>query len=273
MKGEINVSIIIPTYCPKDYLWECLDSLGNQTIDKRLFEVVLVLNGCNEPYRQAIEVYIIKHPSMRFVFIQTDIGGVSNARNMGLDASNGEYIAFIDDDDYVSPTYIQELYSRATPEIIPVCYPLSFKDGSTTMTPYNITQDYYKNEGGALCHYTKVRRFFSGPVYKLIHKDIIGNRRFDVRFKNGEDSLFMFLISDKYGKVALTSRDAIYYRRIRQGSAVTVKKPKKAIVSNFIRIETELWRIYIKHPFRYNLRFLLAKSIGAVHGLIEQLSI
>ena len=273
MNGIIKVSIIIPTYCPKDYLWECLDSLDNQTFDKSSFEVILVLNGCNEPYKQAVKEYIIKHPSMQFVFIQTDVGGVSNARNIGLGASNGEYITFIDDDDYVSPTYVQELYLKAAPDVISVCYPLSFKDGSTTTAPYNITRDYYRNEGRETCSYIRARRFFSGPVYKLIHKDIIGNRRFDVRFKNGEDSLYMFLISDRFGKVALTSRDAIYYRRIRRGSAVTVKKSKTTILSNFIRVEAELWRIYIMHPFRYSFRFLLAKSISAVHGLIEQLSI
>ncbi len=270
MDDAIKVSVIIPTYRPKDYLWDCLDSLVNQTIEKSLFEVVLVLNGCNEPYQSVIKEYIHLHPSIRFVFIQTDEGGVSNARNIGLDSSSGEYIAFIDDDDYVSPTYIQELYFKATPETVAICYPLSFIDGSSDFSPYNITRDYYKNEKESFCHFTKARRFFSGPVYKLIHRDIIGDRRFDVRFKNGEDSLFMFLISDRLGMVAITSRNAVYYRRVREGSAMTVKKTKSAVLQNFIKFETALWKIYIKHPFRYNLRFLLAKSIGAIHWVIEQ---
>ncbi len=273
MDDLIKVSIIIPTYRPKGYLWDCLNSIVNQTFDKRLFEVVLVLNGCNEPYHTEIKEYIKQHTSIRFVFIQTDKGGVSNARNIGIDSSNGEYIAFIDDDDYVSPTYIEELYSKASPDMVSICYPLSFNDGSAVFTPYLITQDYYKNEKDSLCHYKKVRRFFSGPVYKLIHKNIIGDRRFDIRFKNGEDSLFMFLISDRLGMVALTSRNAVYYRRIRKGSAVTKKKSKKAVLSNFLKLELELWKIYLKHPSKYNLCFLLAKSKGAIRGAIEQISI
>ena len=271
MNGEIKVSIIIPSFCPQEYLWDCLNSLENQTFDKKLFEIILILNGCREPYQSAINDYIKKHPSLQIVFIQTDKGGVSNARNIGIDASKGEYIAFIDDDDYVSSTYIEELYTKAKPDVVSVCYPLSFIEGTSDFFPYNITKDYIKNEKASLCYYTKARRFFTGPVYKLIHRDIIGNRRFDIRFKNGEDSIFMYLISDRFGIVALSSRKTIYYRRIRPGSAETSKKSNRIIITNCFKMVKELWKIYLNHPSRYSLRFLLAKSFGAVRWALVQM--
>ena len=51
---ETKISVIIPTYLPKDYLWECMDSLENQTLSKDEFEVILVLNGEREPYESNI---------------------------------------------------------------------------------------------------------------------------------------------------------------------------------------------------------------------------
>ena len=59
MKPEVTV--IIPTYKPQAYLYECLDSVFSQTLDKDMFEVVVVLNGCNEPYRSGVEQWIGRH--------------------------------------------------------------------------------------------------------------------------------------------------------------------------------------------------------------------
>ena len=105
----MEISVIIPTYKPQDYLWRCLDSLDGQTLAKDKFEVILVLNGCKEPYDGEIKNYAVNHSQLPLDYIQTDKGGVSNARNIGIDAANGDYITFIDDDDYVSPRYLEAL--------------------------------------------------------------------------------------------------------------------------------------------------------------------
>ena len=110
----MKISVIIPTYKPQSYLWECLDSLVQQTLSKECFEVILVLNGCTEPYKSAIEEYIAeKMQGMNVNFIHTEMGGVSNARNVALDAAVGEYITFLDDDDYISDCMLSELYEVA----------------------------------------------------------------------------------------------------------------------------------------------------------------
>lgn len=107
----MKISVIIPTYKPQDYLWECLDSLVAQTFPKEDFEVILVLNGCHEPWNSTIREYIdTRMQGMNVNYMHTNQGGVSNARNIALDKVKGEYITFIDDDDLISPTYLEVLH-------------------------------------------------------------------------------------------------------------------------------------------------------------------
>lgn len=266
----MKISVIVPTYKPKEYLWECLDSLVAQTLPGSEWELLLVLNGCCEPWRTEIENYISsKMQGMNVVFVQTDTPGVSNARNIALDRACGEYITFIDDDDYVSPQYLEELLSKASEKIISLCYPLSFVDGTDCYEPYYITNNYIENDRNCPCGFMKARKYFNGPVYKLLSKDIIGDRRFNVNFKNGEDSLFMFLISDKFINVDFTSKDAVYYRRIRQDSATTCSRSVSEIVWNGIKWNIELSKIVFSTPFRYNWIFYIISILGSIHSIIK----
>ena len=103
----MKISIIIPTYKPQSYLWECLSSLSNQTFPKEDYEILLVLNGCENPYKLEIESFISKRSSnVNIQLIHTLDAGVSNARNIALSYVKGEYVTFIDDDDFVSPLFL-----------------------------------------------------------------------------------------------------------------------------------------------------------------------
>jgi len=267
---EYKISVIVPTYQPGGYLWECLEALRNQTFPLSDFEVLIVLNGKETPWRNEIDKYISDNKIDNYTLLYTPQSGVSNARNIALDNAKGEYIAFIDDDDFVSPSYLDELYKHASPEKVSLCYPLSFVDGTQEYKPYLITRDYIKNIENCPCDFKKARRFFSGPVYKLIHKDIIGNRRFNVKFRNGEDSIFMFEISDALKMVDFTSKNAVYHRRVRIGSALLRKKSSLEVWGNCIRMISAYTGILIKHPFRYSCNFYITRLLGAIHGAIEQ---
>lgn len=265
----MKISVIVPTYKPKDYLWECLESIYNQTFSKNEYELILVLNGCGEPYGTRIVSWLNEHTDLQVLYIQTDIGGVSNARNMALDIANGEYITFIDDDDLVSSIYLQELYENATPDTISLCYPYAFNDGKMEVQlPYGITDAYnYCIEHKCDKLASRVRKYFSGPCMKLIPMSFIQGRRFDVRFRNGEDSLFMFLISDKIKKVSFTSKNAIYYRRYRLNSATTNKRNRISVVVNELRLVKMYSLIYFKAPCRYNLNFFLTRVLAAAKSV------
>ena len=79
----MEISVIIPTFRPQEYLWECLDSLKAQTLSSDLYEIIIVLNGEKHPYWQQIEEYISDMSGFRLIYSQER--GVSNARNTGLD--------------------------------------------------------------------------------------------------------------------------------------------------------------------------------------------
>lgn len=264
----MKISVIIPTYKPQAYLWECLDSLVAQTFPKEDFEVILVLNGCTEPWKSQIQEYIdTKMIGMNVKFIHTEQGGVSNARNMGLDAADGDYIAFVDDDDYVSSRYLELLYEKSSDDTIPLCYPLSFVDGNDKYEPYYITSHYHDTEGKL--DFIKARRFFAGPVYKLISKNVIGQRRFNSKFRNGEDTLFMFLLSDRFKFVTFAGKEAIYYRRFRRNSATTIRRSRKQIIGNELKRDWEVTKIFLSNPFRYRLMFYITNLLGSMHTMIE----
>ena len=266
----VKISVIIPTYKPSGYIWECLDSICRQTFPYKDYEVIVVLNGCREPYNHQLSNYFYKHSNINWKYINIELAGVSNARNLALDNAEGEYITFIDDDDFVSESYLKELYTIANPKVIPLCYPLSFIDGTDNYCEYYVTEDYVNNKDSRFLDFKKAKHYFSGPVYKLLHRDIIGKRRFDIRFKNGEDSLFMFLISDKFDTVALTSQDAVYYRRERILSATRSEKKLMAI-ENRINLIKEYSKIYFANVSKYSFAFYLSRIIGAIHAIINTL--
>lgn len=266
----MKISVIIPTYKPKFYLWECLDSLVNQTFPKTDFELILVLNGCCEPYKSEISHFIdCKMVGMNVNFIQTNQGGVSNARNIALDNVRGEYVTFIDDDDLISPSYLEELYEKVSFDTISLCYPYAFNDGNLQkQQPFNITDVYdscVSNQKIKIS--SKVRKYFSGPWMKLIPMSFIHNRRYDIRFKNGEDTLFMFLISDRIRKISFTSRKAVYYRRNRVGSAVNVRRTSSEIIKSNVKQIITYWKYYLSNPFEYNLSFFVSRIGGALWAI------
>lgn len=271
MEQSIKISVILPTYKPQNYIWECLDSIRNQTFPKEDFELILVLNGCKEPYYSQIKNYINNNLyDYNVNFIQTDQGGVSNARNIALDVAKGEYITFIDDDDYISPKYLEELYKAASPETISLCYPYAFNDGEPDVQlHYPITRVYdeYHLRTNIRLSY-KVRKYFSGPCMKLIPMSFILDRRFDVRFKNGEDSLFMFLISDRIKNISFTSKDAVYYRRYREGSAIASKRSRKSTTINSLKLIYEYCKALFKAPLSYNYLFFMTRVLSSFKTMI-----
>ncbi|WP_455961535.1 glycosyltransferase family 2 protein [Bacteroides bouchesdurhonensis] len=272
-KTSCKISVIIPTYCPKSYIWECLDSVNNQTLEEKEYEVLIVLNGCKEPYLSEISDYIKNNLKNNTKLIHTNEGGVSHARNLGLEHSKGDYICFIDDDDYVSESYLAELLKYCPIDGVSISDYVSFDDESRNVCyfeEHHLTFSKLKN--GAFYSLNDCRNYFGGPVAKLIPRSTIGDKLFDRRFKNGEDSLFMFYISDKIKKVCTTGADAIYYRRLRNNSATTTKKAFSHILHNRIKLCWEYTKIFFKNCGKYNVIFYLTRILGAIRVLLYELN-
>ena len=265
----MKVSVIVPTYKPQAYLWECLESIYNQTFPKTEYELVLVLNGECLPYDERIKDWLSRHSDLQVQYLQTSEPGVSNARNMALNVAGGGYFLFIDDDDYVSPPYIFELYRAATRSIVSFSDAVSFDDETKQYDIENaLHQVFISKSCRRLYRIFSVKRFYGAPVRKLISRDIIGDRRFDIHFKNGEDTLFFFLISDriKYSRPAKAS--AIYYRRCRPSSAHFRQKMRKEKIRLGIDLMKTLCKYYFKAPMHYNFPFFITRLLGAFKIII-----
>ena len=97
---------------------------------------------------------------------------------------------------------------------------------------------------------------------KLIPMDIIKERRFDINFRNGEDTLLCFLLVYRFRYFAITSPSAVYYRRYRLGSALFNKRSLKERVINCILHQFYYVRIFVSNPFKYNFTFFVSRFLG-----------
>lgn len=269
----IDISIIIPSYKPADYIFECLSSIKNQTLCKNRFEIIIVLNGCLDPYYTKIYEYIIdKEMNSNTILLQTDISGVSNARNIGLDKAQGKYIVFIDDDDYISPQYLSGLLEKADDFTISLSNAKAFYDKSNKiMENYYMKETYNKIKNKNHISLFEARALFNVIYMKLIPKNIIENIRFNDNFRIGEDSLFMYEISKNIKNISISEPSSEYFRRYREGSAVTNKRNYNQIWNNSYYLFKAFLKIWLKNPFKYNFMFTVSRLLACMKNLISDI--
>lgn len=102
-----KVSIIVPVYNVENYLTKCLDSLVNQSLTG--IEILVVNDGSKDNSGKIIEEYAQRYPEKIKAFTKEN-GGLSDARNFGIDRAAGDYIGFVDSDDYVSERMFEEMF-------------------------------------------------------------------------------------------------------------------------------------------------------------------
>lgn len=264
----MRISVIIPSYRPKEYLYECLEALKNQTIDSNTFETILVLNGCKEPYYNQILLYIKEHSISNLRLLQTNVPGVSNARNMGIEVAKGEFITFIDDDDIVSPTYLEDLMEVSSHTCVGCANSYAFKDDVSERIPNFISDAFQKCKNRKFSTF-RFRSFLSPPWCKMIHRDIINMSRFPSDMKKSEDSVFCLEISPRINDMKLASANAIYYQRLREGSAMRKKESYWSILKEHLKIEYKFLLIWIKNPFRFNFLFFLSRLAACIKNCLH----
>lgn len=127
------ISIIVPVYNTQDYLDKCLQSIIDQTYKN--IEIIIIDDGSSDNSRQIIEKYM--KIDKRISYYYQVNSGVSVARNNGIEKSSGNYIAFIDSDDYIDKNFVSKLYSAISNEdVFSICGTISVSyDGKETHTP------------------------------------------------------------------------------------------------------------------------------------------
>lgn len=218
------VSIIIPLYNAEKYLRKCLDSILKQTFKD--FEILLVNDGSTDGSEVICKEYCQK--DSRVKLFCKDNGGVSSARNLGLENSSGDYISFIDSDDYVKPNFIESLYNRMPDCDYVLCgYIKLFTDGATKC---------YPEIGVPILNREQIEQIIKNIVFedspynglysvfnKMYRREFIADLRFDIKRHHGEDWWFNLCLYDKSQKIGVIE-DCLYYYSISNNANSLSKK-------------------------------------------------
>lgn len=184
----MKLSIIIPYYNTLNYTIDLVKELQRQIKDQDIIEIILIDDGCFEEHlRQLV--------STNTMLVQKYNGGVSSARNRGIDLSKGDYIAFVDSDDMVPEYYIQKIMEK-TKEKWDYCF-MSWKAFGLSNNEYIITDKPLKTN---TCVWNCVYR-----------RDLIGDNRFNPDMQIAEDQDFNERV--RSGKKANIT-DIMYYYRV-----------------------------------------------------------
>ena len=237
-----KVSIVVPVYGVEAYIEKCIDSLRNQT--EKNIEIILIDDGTKDLSGEICDNYAAI--DNRIVTIHTENNGVSCARNTGMKASSGEWICFVDGDDYAKNNMIETL--------------LEYSDGGR----YDVViGDYYVDDGKSKAEYffDREREYCSHDKAEIIRAAVIGNNNIhttvgtpwgklysrafltgnDLWFRPGlkrmQDMVFNLYVFNKAQSIRYIHQP-VYYYSIRKGSAVHGYDP--LFGDSFERIITEL---------------------------------
>lgn len=221
------VSVIIPIYNVQDYLARCIDSVLAQTYKD--LEIILVDDGSHDTSGDICDEYDLKYRHVRV--IHKTNGGLSDARNAGLEVAQGEYVTFIDGDDYVHPNFVEALLHtiETTGAQIAACTWQELKDGDT---PRKVNL-----EKAGCKTYTQSEAintvFFQGELNHSACSRIFEKQLFDdLRFPEGalyEDLAIIYPLLRKVDKVALLKAPMYYYMH-RAGSILTTMSLRRTQV-------------------------------------------
>lgn len=239
---QILYSIIIPVYNVENYLHDCLDSVLNQTYEGN-YEVICVNDGSTDGSLEILDKY--KEEVSSLIVISQDNKGLSEARNTGLRAAKGDYIFFLDSDDWIEPNTLEVLSKNINGEdFIGFNGRRYFEDGTQEEPDMGITEsnivgwEYYNK-------YALDRRkfHFVCAVIRIYKRDfLLENNLF---FEPGiyhEDNLFT-PIACYYAKNVKIIPDILYVYRIRVGSIT--QKPNKKRIFDMIRVANKLSDFFI----------------------------
>ena len=219
------ISFIVPVYNTEFYLEECLDSLLNQNIPHDQYEIICVNDGSTDCSLKILNKYSAKYRNI--VVVDKENGGVSSARNVGIDVAKGEYIWFFDSDDV--------LKHKALLNLIPLIKENTFDRIRVGMFIFNGDVHHYVDDNELKINSNATD---SNVTLSLLSRSFIceHNCRFNTDLAYCEDTIFMFELNSHMPNLFVVDKPLDLYRN-RENSAMTsfdVVANNKKIKSHFI---------------------------------------
>ena len=206
-----DISVIVPVYNVEKYLSECIESILRQTYAN--YELLLINDGSTDNSLEICRYFEKK--DKRVKVISKENGGLSDARNVGLDYASCEYVIFIDSDDYIADELFEVLYNeiKRVDGDVSICGYIRIDDEKKVITcDYPKYNSIYNNNNGML-ELLKQGEIKTQAWAKLYRKRLFDNLRFDVG-KYHED---VFIMHKIFGRVnrSITINRALYWKMIR----------------------------------------------------------
>lgn len=287
-----RVSVIIPIYNAEDYLEQCLESVIRQTYTD--LEIIAVLDGPTDQSESIVKRFVEKDP--RIIGVNQPNRGSSAARNYGLSLATGEYVSFIDSDDWIAETYIQRLVENAltSDADMVICNYYRYKEKGAKIVPNQPLPSGIHDSNTVIRELIRDKYLQNFLWNKLIRRDVFEKNR--ISFPVGlifEDLAIMSRVAYYCHKVNIIN-EHLYYYRIRENSLIHNINPKwfsdlltaLGIIKSFLVEEG----IYYKYhaEFRYlciinlirssraicrsdnNFEFLLEEVIAGIKDLLDE---
>lgn len=199
---ENKLSVIVPVYNVEKYLSRCIDSILNQTYKK--IEIILIDDGSTDNSSEICDIYAQRYDNV--VVVHKANGGVSSARNMGLDTAKGDYITFIDADDYISENLYQDIIEKINELNADIAVCSVYRNDVDGIL---LTQNYAEVTDNMML---KIMSGFGEWIWnKIYKKELIGNLRFDTELTFGEDVFWLSQYCLKCKKGVYSTESCYYY--------------------------------------------------------------
>lgn len=251
-----KVSVIVPIYNVEKYLEKCINSLLSQTLED--IQIILVNDGSKDNSGNIAKEYE-KNNKNRVIYVEKENGGLSDARNYGLKYATGDFIAFLDSDDYIEKNAYEEMYNKAIEEnadYVECDFIWEFPNKIRVDKQYP-----YKNKKEMLSFVRVV------AWNKLIKRQLITDN--NLEFPKGlryEDVEFTYKLIPFVNKFAYVDKTFIHYVQ-REGSIANVQNERTAEIFTILDNVIEFYKknnIYEKYrdELEYNYaRYLLCSSL------------
>ena len=214
METNEVVSIIIPIYNVEAYLRQCLETVIHQTYPH--LEIILVNDGSPDQSEEICKEFFRKDARIRYV--RQENGGLSAARNTGIELATGDYLTFIDPDDWVTEDYVEVLYRQ-----------LKKYDADVSVANYNLYDD---SSSKYLMDHDAIQETrdmaWACAMMKLYKRSLFEGLRFPVG-KNVEDNFLMYKLFLKAHRVIHTEK-CIYWYRVGRADTLSQVWTEKRVV-------------------------------------------
>lgn len=252
---RILVSAIIPVYNAEKFLVECIESLRNQTLSE--IEMIFINDGSTDNSLEILERY--KKIDNRITVINQKNSGPSVARNKGIKIAKGEYISFIDSDDWINKNMYQEMYQNAkqnNSDLVICDMKLIGKNDELYIKGTTLNTCIYDKEKVEQHIYEELisNSQFNSAANKLYKAEIVKSHHitFDKEIYYAEDWLFNVNFLKRCTTVSYINKAFYYYRRGHESSSSTYKD------DTFYRTGTWLYNMRKQLAYEFNINPFLA---------------